>query len=155
MHKELVNILGNLIFCICGYFSPIGDLIAIALLFLVIDFITGNIADGKRKHKRGRKYRFESKKAWRTIWKTIGVLFGISMAWIIDAKIITFIDLNLANVFTAFVCGVEFWSWLENMAFISESPIFLTLKKIAKSTIKRKTDIDLDESCTDQKDKKQ
>ena len=63
------------------------------------------------------------------------VMAGISLAWLIDAVILNFMTLNLAKLFTGFVCGVEFWSYLENAAEISRHPIFLHLKRFMKSKV--------------------
>lgn len=57
------------------------------------------------------------------------------MAWTLDSLVLDFAHLNLAKVFTGFVCGVEFWSYLENAADISNHPMFSALRNLMKGRI--------------------
>ncbi len=118
--------------------APVRPLVVCAVIFVAIDFITGVIASRKRARKNGLQWGFESAKAWNTIVKLMFVMAGIVLAWMIDQWILPHMNLRLANIFTGFVCGVEFWSYLENAAEISEHPIFRTLKKIMKSRLEEK-----------------
>lgn len=110
------------------WFAPVQPLICCALLFVSVDFVMGILASRKRARRRGQAWGFESRKAWKTVYKLVFILVGIVMCWLLDRYILTFLTLNLANVFTGFVCGIEFWSYLENAAEISEHPIFRKLK---------------------------
>ena len=49
-------------------------------------------------------------------------------------------NLNLANLFTGFVCGVELWSFIENASTISRAPLFEWLSKWVKRRIDRHVD---------------
>lgn len=121
--------------------SPIRPLIICALIFIAVDFITGVVASYKRAWTAGEEWGFESRRAWTTVLKLGFVMGGIVMAWMIDAYILEFLDMNLAKIFTGFVCGVEFWSYLENAAEISNHPIFLWLKRFMKKRLNEKLDI--------------
>lgn len=77
----------------------------------------------------------ESRKAWRTILKTVFVVVGIVMSWVLDSCVLEFMHLNLARLFTGFVCGVELWSFLENGATISHSPLLAWLGRIVKRRV--------------------
>ena len=57
---------------------------------------------------------------------------GIVMTWLIDSFVLGFMDLNLANLFTGFVCGVELWSFVENAERISQSKLFGWLRRWIK-----------------------
>jgi hypothetical protein len=46
-------------------------------------------------------------------------------------------ELNLANLFTGFVCGVELWSFVENAATISQSKLFKWLSRWIKSKLRK------------------
>ena len=46
-------------------------------------------------------------------------------------------DLRLANYFTAFCCGVEFWSFLENAAVISNHPCFQMAQEVYEDKSRR------------------
>ena len=118
-----------------SFFAPIRELIVCALVFIAIDFVTGVAASRKRALRQGRTWAFESEKAWSTVVKLACVMAGIVLAWLIDGYILAYMNLRLANLFTGFVCGVEFWSYLENAAEISEHPVFRKLKRFMKSKL--------------------
>lgn len=119
-------------------FAPVQSLVLISLEFITIDFIIGVIASRVRAKRAGRlsEWGFESDKAWRTIWKAVFVFIGICLAHQLNEYIFTFVDLHLTNVFCGFVCGVEFWSILENSACISNHPVFRWLKKYMGKKVK-------------------
>ena len=129
-----------------AFFAPISGLIVCAVVFIGIDFITGVAASIKRARRRGCRWAFESERAWNTVAKLSFVMAGIVLAWLIDSLILPHLNLRLANLFTGFVCGVEFWSYLENAAEISEHPVFRKLKRYMKSKFDKELDYDdLDE----------
>lgn len=103
---------------------PVSPLVTAALLFIAIDFVTGIAASRAVARREGSEWRIESRKAWRTVFKAGFVALAIVMMWVIDSAILDFMHLNLAKLFTGFVCGVELWSFLENAAAISGSPLF-------------------------------
>lgn len=125
--------------------SPVRPLVVCALLFMVLDFVTGVAANRKRCRTQGRHWAFESRKAWKTLYKLTFATTGIVMTWTIDRYVFPFATLNLANLFTGFVCGVELWSYLENAAEISEHPLFRWLQQY----MKRKIDNQLNDSTDD------
>jgi len=118
-----------------GLFVPIRGLVICACVFIAVDFITGVAASAARDRRAGRHWTFESGKAWNTASKMLLVMAGISMAWLIDSVILNFMQLHLAKLFTGFVCGVEFWSYLENASEISRHPVFLYLRRFMKDKI--------------------
>ena len=83
----------------------------------------------------GREWWFESRKAWRTILKAGFVAIAIVMMWIVDHHVLEFMQLNMAKLFTGFVCGVELWSFLENASAISRSPLFEWMGRWVKRRI--------------------
>lgn len=115
-----------------GFFAPICPLIICAVVFITIDFVTGILASRKRCLTAGEEWGIESGKAWKTVYKLLFVMAGIVLAWMIDMWVLGFLELRLANLFTGFVCGVEFWSYLENAAEISEHPVFRYFKRYMK-----------------------
>ena len=123
----VMKILGPII----GFFMPVKTLCLMAFEFIAIDFVVGVWASYARAKKAGRlaEWGFESRKAWRTIWKLCFVIIGIVLCDHLDHSVLTFVELNLPKIFCGFVCGVELWSFLENAACISNSPIFRWLVK--------------------------
>lgn len=104
---------------VLSFFAPVEPLLIIALAFVAVDFLTGVLADRHKSHATGAKWHFESRKAWRTITKLSFVMAGIMLAWMLDSLLMPLVNLRLANLFTGFVCGVEFWSYLENATTIT------------------------------------
>jgi phage-related holin len=100
-----------------------------------MDFVTGCIKSAVVSKRKGGKFAFESVKAWRTIYKFVLILIGIVLAELLDQTFGNDGRLKLANYFTAFCCGVEFWSFLENAAVISDHPIFRMLKKVMREKV--------------------
>lgn len=139
-------------------FAPVQSLVLISLEFITIDFIVGVIASRVRAKRAGRlsEWGFESEKAWHTIWKAVFVFIGICLAHQLNEYIFTFVDLQLTNVFCGFVCGVEFWSILENSACISDHPVFRWLKKYMGKKVKEMgiDPEDLDKASSDKDSEK-
>lgn len=116
-------------------FYPIATLVCVATAFIVIDFLTGVVASRAVARREGRRWWFESHKAWRTLLKLGFTTMAIVMMWVIDNHLLGFMHLHLANLFTGFVCGVELWSFLENAASISRAPLFVWLGRWVKHRV--------------------
>ena len=115
-----------------SFFAPIGGTVACAVICVWVDFVTGVAADRHRTRRAGRSWRFESRRAWRSVKKAGFLVTAIGMAWMTDACILDFMELHTARLMAGFACGVELWSVLENASEISESPIFLQLRRFIK-----------------------
>lgn len=102
------------------------------MIFELVDFITGVIKSAVVAKRTKQRFAFESVKAWRTIYKFVFILVGIVLAEMLDQTIAAETRLRFANYFTAFCCGVEFWSFLENAAVISDHPLFRWLRRFMK-----------------------
>jgi phage-related holin len=102
-----------------SFFAPVEPLLIIAMAFVAVDFLTGVLADRHRARASGEVWHFTSHKAWRTITKLSFVMAGIMLAWMMDSLLMPIVNLRLANIFAGFVCGVEFWSYLENATTIT------------------------------------
>lgn len=115
-----------------SFFAPIGGTIICAMVFVGTDFVTGVAADRIRTRRAGGRWRFESRRAWRSVKKAGFLVTAIAMAWMIDACILDFMGLRTARLMAGFACGVELWSVLENASEISGSPLFLQLRRFIK-----------------------
>lgn len=124
--------------------APIKALILCAVLFVAIDFVTGVWASFVASRRHGENLAFESDRAWDTVTKMVFIMLGIVMSYLIDAYILDHLRLRLANLFTGFACGVEFFSYLENAAIISNHPIFKWLRKFMGKKVKDKTGVDIE-----------
>ena len=115
-----------------SFFVPIGGTVICALVFVGVDFATGVAADRHRTQQSGGRWRFESRRAWRSVKKAGFLITAIAMAWMIDACILDFLTLHTARLMAGFACGVEMWSVLENASEISESALFLQLRRFIR-----------------------
>lgn len=136
MEKYLSGIVAG----VMSFFAPVEPLLLCAMVFVVVDFLTGVLADRRRARYEGRVWCFESAKAWQTIRKLSFVMAGIVLAWMMDSLMLPIVELRLANLFTGFVCGVEFWSYLENATIASGVDSFAQfakkIKKMGKNILK-------------------
>ena len=114
------------------FFDSLLPLFVSVMVFECVDFVTGCIKSAVVSKRKGERFAFESIKAWRTIYKILFIFVGICLAEMLDQLVSADGRLRFANYFTAFCCGVEFWSFLENSAVISEHPVFLWLRKFMK-----------------------
>jgi phage-related holin len=133
----LFKYISGAIVALVGMLCPIAPLIASAMAFISIDFVTGILASRAEAKREHGVWHLESRKAWRTVAKAGFVALAIVMMWVIDYAILGFMHLNLANIFTGFVCGVELWSFIENAARISGAPLFEWLARWVKHRIRK------------------
>lgn len=135
MAINIDRLISGSVAALLGVIAPFQNMVLCVITFIAIDFITGILASYNRYKELGKanKWRFESIKAWRTIYKLVFALIAVVLTWIMQEHIIPFWDLKLVNIVTGFICGVEFWSFLENAADISHYKGFLWLKRITKS----------------------
>lgn len=131
----LFKYVSGAVVALLGILCPITPLITSAMLFISIDFITGILASRTEARRKGEAWHLQSCKAWRTVTKAGFVAVAIVMMWIIDSVLLGFMHLNLANVFTGFVCGVELWSFVENASRISGAPLFEWISRWFKRRI--------------------
>ena len=118
-------------------FAPIKPLILCALSFILIDFVTGNVASRCEAKQRDERWYFSSHEAWRTIRKAGFVLLTISMCWLIEWCILDFVALNLTRIITGAICGVEMWSFLENASVLSDAKVFEWLRNYVKRKVEK------------------
>lgn len=115
-------------------------------VFELVDFITGVIKSAVVAKRSGGRFAFESVKAWRTIYKFVFILIGIVLAEMLDRTLAIDTRLRFANYFTAFCCGVEFWSFLENAAVISDHPVFRWLRKYMRFKVEDQIGMSFEEA---------
>ena len=139
------KILIYVVSCICSYFSPIAPILILMLVFIGVDFVTGNVAYAKRAKKAGKTYQFKSKKAWNTISKIIGVVIGAVLLFFLDNHVLESESMMLTKGMCLLVCLVEFSSWLENMCDISNAKIFRIIKRFVNNKAEDLTGVDIDE----------
>ena len=137
---------GVLAATIALFIDNVLPLFIMVTVFEVIDFLTGVIKSAVVSKRKGERFAFESVKAWRTIYKFVFILIGILLAEMLDHTIAEETRLRFANYFTAFCCGIEFWSFLENAAVISEHPLFLWLRKFMKFKVEDQIGMTLEEA---------
>jgi phage-related holin len=116
-------------------FAPVQGMVLCAVVFVAVDFVTGVVASRARARRAGSEWRFSSRRAWDTLMKLVFVMAGITLAGMLDGVMAALVDLHLARIFTGFVCGVEFWSYLENAADISGQPVFKALGQLLKKLV--------------------
>lgn len=133
------GVFGAITSCMVEDLAP---LFICVLIFEVVDLVTGIWKSKVVANRRGETWGIESVKLWRTIYKTVFILIGIYLAWMLETNCFPNLGLNLPKLFCGFSCAVELWSFLENAAIISEHPIFRLLQRLMQKQIKEKTGIE-------------
>jgi phage-related holin len=122
---------------VLSLFAPIKSVILCALLFILIDFVTGVLASRCEAKQRGEKWYFSSREAWRTIRKAGFVILTIAMSWLVESCVLDFVTLNITRIITGVICGVEVWSFLENASVLSDAKIFEWLRNYVKRKVEK------------------
>lgn len=135
--EALYRLFSGLLSGLASLFAPISPTVACALAFVAADFVTGVAASRAEARRCGRKWYFESREAWRTLFKAGFLVTAIAMSWMLECWVLDFVTLNITKMFTGFACGVEFWSFLENASQLSDAPLFEWLKRYARRRIER------------------
>ncbi len=138
--EALYRVVSGVVASLAALFAPISELVACALLFIAVDFLTGVAADRRQALREGREWFFESHLARLTVRKGALTILTIAMAWLLDCFLLPPLELHLARLFTGFVCGVEFWSFLENAAQLSDDPLFRWLRRYARRRLRKEVE---------------
>lgn len=130
-----------------GSFAPIKDMLLAVFIFIAIDFVVGVLASYKRAIREHKEFAFQSKRVWDTIYKLSFSLIAVCLAFYMNDKIFYFVDLKLPNMVAGFICGTEFWSFLENAGDISQHPVFKGISKMTKKKINEVVENKEDTDC--------
>ena len=131
----MYKVINGLMMSFVALFSPIQPVVMCALLFIAIDFVTGVLASRCEARRRGERWYFSSREAWRTIRKAGFVLLTIGMCWLVECCILSFMTLNLTRIIAGAICGVEMWSFLENASVLSDAKLFDWLRNYVKRKV--------------------
>ncbi len=138
--EALYRFFSSIVVSLFSLFAPIHSVIFCALSFVVVDFVTGVAASRAVALREGRRWYFESHEAWRTLYKMGFIVLAISLMWALESCVLDFVSLNMTKVFTGFICSVEMWSFLENAAQLSDTPLFEWMKRFLHRRITKQID---------------
>lgn len=138
--EDLFRLFNTLLLTLLSIFAPVQPVICCALCFIVADFISGVAASRAIAKRESKSWFFESREAWRTLHKTGFVVTAIGMMWILESYVLDFMSLHLTKLFAGFICSVEMWSFLENAAQLSDSPLFEWMRKYLHRRIEKQID---------------
>ena len=122
---------------IIAFIAPIAVLMLWVLIFMFIDFVTGIWASIKKG------YVIRSRKLRRSITKGVFYLLFVLLLQGMDEYVLTFSDLNLANIGGSIICSIELYSILENMYNITKAKTFKILTRWIVLKIEQETKIDM------------
>lgn len=129
-------------YCITGtmaFFEPLWVLMLWFFIFVGVDMITGISASVKERQI------IESNKLRKTIYKLFMYCTVIVLVHAIDKEMISMIDLNLAKICSAIICGIELYSILENCYRITGNTVFKILTQFTLKRIEDETGVNLKE----------
>ena len=96
--ETLYRLISGLTAGFIALFAPIGPLVACAMAFIGIDFLSGVAASRAAARRKGHTWYFESCEAWRTVLKLGLTVTAIAMALVGGLLISVFgILLTLSN----------------------------------------------------------
>ena len=124
---------------IVGFFEPLWVLMLWFLIFVACDTVTGVWASVKE-----RKI-ITSNQLRKTIVKLMMYSMTIVLCHAIDVSMIVFVDIGLAKLVAAVICGIELYSILENFYRITGNKVFKTLTQFTLKKIKDKTGLEVEE----------
>jgi len=127
MQTTLLKILSALGIGILSTLWEVRWLCGLVAIAIAIDFWTGYRLSQRRKE------RFKSQKAWNTLRKLVYALAAVLFAYLVQVKIITMVDLYLGNIFAGAIIGVEMYSFLGNMAALTDYKVFGFLAKVIEN----------------------
>lgn len=122
-----------------AFFEPLWVLMLWFLVFVACDTITGICASIKERQI------ISSNKLRKTIVKLMMYSMTIVLCHAIDKSMITIVDIGLAKMVAAIICGIELYSILENCYRITGNKVFKVLTQSTLKKIKEKTGIDVEE----------
>lgn len=123
-----------------SFLAPIETFVVWMMIFVMIDLVSG-IWAAKRRHEK-----LESKKLGATLNKMVWYFTAIVMAQALDVKILHYIDIHLASLTTAIICGFNLYSVFENAYTITNNKVFWALTQFTTKKIKDVTDCDIRET---------
>jgi hypothetical protein len=129
-----------MVIALAAIFAPIREVVICALLFILVDFVTGILASRAEAKGRGERWYFSSREAWRTIRKAGLVLLTIGMCWLVESCVLNFVALHITRIAAGAICGVEMWSFLENACRISSSPMLDYLRRWVRGRVRKEVE---------------
>lgn len=135
--EALFKYINGALLALISLVAPIQPVVLCALAFIIVDFVTGTLADRTSAKREGRAWFFESGKARRTIFKAGFTIIAIAMTWLVECCVLDFMELHLTRLLAGMVCGVEMWSILENASVLSDSRLFEWLRHYVRRKIEK------------------
>lgn len=135
-------------FSLLALWSDLWVLMAVTFTFILIDFYYGYQLSRKVKRDNPSAKlsgKLESRRWWHTIVKLKDATLFIFMAYLADRYIIPFEKNYFACVVAGFIAGAEFWSMLENKAYLSDAKWATWLRKYVRNKAEKHLNINLDD----------
>lgn len=121
---------------IVSIYIDIWILIGVVYTFILADFYLGYKLSKKVKQQNQHAVasgKLESCKWWHTIIKGKDAAIFIALMYLADKYIFMGETAICQRTVTGFICGAEFWSMLENQAYLSDSKWAIWLRKYVRN----------------------
>lgn len=128
-------------------FVDIWLLIGVTYAFILADFYLGYRLSKKVKRMNPHAIssgKLESCKWWHTIIKGKDAAIFIALMYLADKFIFLGETAVCQRTVAGFICGAEFWSMLENEAYISDAKWAVWLRKYVKNKAEKHLGINIE-----------
>lgn len=123
-------------------------LLGVTYAFIIADFYFGyRLSQKVKKENPGAisSGKLESCKWWHTIIKGKDAAIFIALTYLADQFIFRWETPVCALTVTGFICGAEFWSMLENKAYLSDTKWAVWLRKYVRNKAEKHLGINPEE----------
>lgn len=132
---------------ILSIFGNFWILLGVTYAFILADFYFGYQLSRKVKKENPTATssgKLESCKWWHTIIKGKDAGIFIALAYLADQFIFRWETPTCALTVTGFICGAEFWSMLENQAYISDRKWAVWIRKYVRNKAEKHLGINIE-----------
>lgn len=140
MKNYALSVATKIVIFIVGYLNPVSNLIAIVLLLMSIDFMTG-LYKSIHTREKGKKWWqvVHSRKLKRSIVKFVAYTIAILTAQVIGSEFL--FDLPIAQITATYAAITETASIFENLAIITNNTVFLKIYNTIATYFNRNKDV--------------
>ena len=135
--KQILAGISSVLIPVFTFLSPIKVVLLLVVITILLDMFFG-IWRSRKVDGSG----IESRRLWRTVEKLFCAVVLVILLYAVDTHVAS---LALHKIVAGFIIGCDLWSILENMAEITEHPVFKIIRKYMSKRVKETTGLVIEE----------